>query len=81
MAMDVMAVTVMFALVIGGMAVALGRVMWPRRSRPFARRTLRGDLVTGLAAARGMGANYERTMDRYLHELRGEAGSSQKTRC
>lgn len=79
--MDVMTAAVMFALVIGGMAVALGRVMWPRRSRPFAERTLRGDLVTGLAAARGMGANYERTLDRYLHELRGEAGQGRKTRC
>ncbi|MFB9728699.1 hypothetical protein [Haloechinothrix salitolerans] len=71
----------MFVLVIGGMAVALGRAMWPRRSRPFADRTLRGDLVTGLAAARGMGVNYQRTLDRYLRELHGERGSDRKTRC
>lgn len=71
----------LFVLVIGGMTVGLGRAMWPRRSRPFADRTLRGDLVTGLAAARGMGASYERTMDRYLRELHGERGSGGKTRC
>ncbi len=71
----------LFVLVIGGMTVGLGRAMWPRRSRPFADRTLRGDLVTGLAAARGMGAHYERTLDRYLREMHGERGSGEKTRC
>lgn len=78
--MDVMTATVMFVLVLGGMAVALGRAMWPRRSRPFAQRTLRGDLVTGLAAARGISENYGRTMDRYLRELRGERGQGRKAR-
>lgn len=79
--MDVMTTWLLFVLVIGGMAVVLGRAMWPRRSRPFADRTLRSDLVTGLAAARGMGANYQRTMERYLHELNSEPGSGGKTRC
>lgn len=79
--MDVMTTWLMFVLVIGGMAVGLGRAMWPRRSRPFADRTLRGDLVTGLAAARGMGANYQRTMERYLRELHPERDSGGKTRC
>lgn len=79
--MDEMMTWLLFVLVIGGMAVGLGRAMWPRRSRPFADRTLRSDLVTGLAAARGMGANYQRTMERYLDELNSEPGSGGKTRC
>ncbi|WP_034269893.1 hypothetical protein [Haloechinothrix halophila] len=79
--MDAVTTWLLFVLVIGGMTVGLGRAMWPRRSRPFADRTLRSDLVTGLAAARGMGANYQRTMERYLHELNSKPGSGGKTRC
>lgn len=53
--MDTILATVLFLVALGGVVAALGMVAWPRRARESAGRTLREDVVTGVAVLRGWG--------------------------
>lgn len=71
--MEAIAATISFLPTLAVALVAIGLAVSPRRARPAPGRTLRYDLLTGVAVLRGLGENHARTTERYLDAMRSSA--------
>lgn len=65
-----MTATILFLPTLFVVLVAIGLAASPRRIRPPAARTLRNDVLTGVAVLRGLGETNARITERRLNSMR-----------